>query len=156
MPCCVGEVNMITKEQLVQEYHDWISQHEWNWIGTLTFRGYPSRKKAQTKFEQWVSELQKKEGGSKFRYIQVTETGSYKDNIHFHILIGGLRPSAPKFTGPWIERWEQLAGDAEIDDYDPDGNYVYYMLKDLKADHDFDINIRLNPASAEKLRRKRA
>jgi hypothetical protein len=105
----------ISKEQLIQGYADWFSQFAWDWFATLTFRGYPSRKSAQEKFEWWIAQLRRKGGGRNFRFVQVAERGASGNNVHFHLLIGGLKRNS--YPGTWERKWNELAGEAEISGY---------------------------------------
>jgi len=130
-----------TKKGLVDGYADWIGQHEWNWFGTLTFKYRPGRRSADNALKKWLAELKKSESGPSFRWVRVKELGAFKDNLHFHILVGGLRSSASIVD--WEDRWLDLAGDARICEFEDDKGGVRYLLKTLLPDEDFDFEIEL-------------
>jgi hypothetical protein len=132
---------MVTREQLIEEYADWFSEYSWNWFGTVTFPGYPSRTIAIRKFDEWIAEIKRRDGTKSFRYVRVLERGAYEDNIHFHFLIGGLERRANWYQ--WRCRWQETNGAAVISNYDPKRGGIRYLLKSLLPDRDLDITIRL-------------
>lgn len=135
------------REELVDAYEEWLSRYDWEWFGSLTFRGYPRRAKAERLFNQWTSEVRRAEGASDFRVVRVGEVGSAGDNLHFHVLVGGLRPgrSDARTRMRWTRRWFELAGDALIGTFDEERGGIRYVLKSLEPDRDFDIDISLKP-----------
>ncbi len=86
--------------------------------------------------------MKREDGADYFRWVRVTERGSFGDNLHFHVLIGGLRDRS---KWPWILRWEELAGDCIISYYRPFAGGIRYMLKTASPDRDFEIEIELPP-----------
>jgi hypothetical protein len=136
----------MNREVLIEGYASWLSQFSWNWFATLTFRGYPPTSKANRLFDQWIREVEQNDGGNGFRWVKVAERGANGDNLHFHILVGGLRTGRAL---PWVSRWNGIAGEAQIESFNPDKNALRYMLKGIDPDEDFDIDIHL-PVNHEK------
>jgi hypothetical protein len=134
---------MISKKHLIQAYGQWLKQYRWNLFGSLTFAGFPSRQKAQETFDLWIAEVQIEAGTRNFRFVQVTERGVSGDNIHFHFLIGGLRKNWDQRMGTWCKRWQHKAGAAVMGKYKPKKPGIFYLLKTLLPDRDFDVNIKL-------------
>lgn len=139
----------MTKDQLISAYEDWLSQRRWSLFGTLTFRGSPSSSRADRIFRRWISEMRQNDGTASFRWVRVTECGAFGDNLHFHILVGGLRNGS---KWPWLLRWNELAGSADIFYYHPYAGGIRYMLKTAHPDRDFEIEMEL-PAIATRARR---
>ena len=139
---------MDNRRELVESYAEFLMAFDWEWFGTMTFRGYSGSSKAKRLFEKWINELQEKAGGPEFRWFRVTEKGQSGTNNHFHVLIGGLEPKNQRAR--WARRWEVIAGPARIEPYDPDQDGIYYMLKTLKVGHDFDFETNLNASLIQK------
>lgn len=135
----------MNKNNLIDAYEDWLAKQHWSLFGTLTFRSSPSTSRADRIFRQWITEMEKEDGTDGFRWVRVTEHGAADDNLHFHILVGGLR-SGSKY--PWILRWNELAGDCLISYFHPYAGGLRYMLKTASADRDFEIEIELPPITA--------
>ena len=134
---------MSTGRQLIEAYATWWKKWDWDWFGALTFPGYPGRNSAIRKFERWIDEIEREQGAGDFRYVRVIETGAYDDNIHIHILVGGLKRQARLFPAIGRERWEKIAGAAAITRFDPEKGGVYYLLKTLDPAREFDVDFRL-------------
>jgi hypothetical protein len=132
----------MTRDDLIGAYESWLSEHRWGLFATLTFRGFPSAAKADRIFRQWISEMRLQDGRSDFRWVRVTERGACGDNLHFHVLIGGLHDGS---KWPWLLRWDELAGNADIFYYRHHAAGIRYMLKEVHPDRDFEIEIELPP-----------
>jgi hypothetical protein len=134
----------MNKRELIESYHEWLSGFKWNWFGTLTFRGFPPVGKARRCFDSWINELEHKYGQNDFRWFRVTERGITGSNIHFHVLIGGLRLcSGSRYLA--MSRWQQLAGEANITSFVPHKNGIFYILKTLQPAKDVEIDFHLDP-----------
>ena len=131
----------MTKKELIDAYEDWFSKYHWSLIGTLTFRGSPSSSRADRIFRRWISEMKQGDGTNKFHWVRVTEHGSFGDNLHYHVVIGGLRDGS---KWPWMLRWDELAGSADIFYYRPYAGGLAYMLKTARPDRDFEIDFDLS------------
>jgi hypothetical protein len=137
---------MISKRELIDAYGDWLGEWTWDLFGSLTFPGYPSVTKAERVFSKWIGDIEKLAGTRKFRYVQVLERGADGENVHFHVLIGGLKPSARRMPLKWAGRWQQIAGYAVIQRFDPDRGGIYYLLKTLVPDSAFAITLHFSEA----------
>ena len=127
-------------KQLIDGYEEWLTRFNWAWFGTLTFRDYPTLNRANSLFKKWISEIEKEDGTSDFRWFRVTERGAFNDNIHFHVLVGGLRKGS---KWPWIFRWEELAGGSSIAYYFRSGGAARYVVKTAQPGRDFEIDFHL-------------
>jgi hypothetical protein len=130
---------MISRRELIEAYGAWLQEWRWDFFGTLTFRGYPPASRAERIFAEWVAALEKLAGTRSFRYVRVTERGADDANLHFHVLVGGIKDQDRHFPFKWAERWRQLAGQAVVQRFDPNQGGVYYLLKTLLPDRDFAI-----------------
>lgn len=132
----------MTSKQLIDGYAGWLSRFKWNWFGTLTFR-VPDLPlwRANRAFKEWISEIEDTDGSHTFRWFRVTERGAYGNNLHFHVLVGGLKNGS---KWPWIVRWNELAGDALITYYFRSGGATKYIVKTARPDRDFEIDFALS------------
>jgi hypothetical protein len=60
-------------------------------------------------------------------------------------LIGGLKGTPSIFE--WSRRWVRFAGECKIERYRDGGGGISYMLKRLRPDEDFDLDIKLKNAN---------
>ena len=132
----------MTRDELISGYVEWLSRYRWVWFGTLTFRipDLPTWK-ANRIFKQWISEIEAEDGADDFHWFRVTEHGAYRDNLHFHVLVGGLRNGS---KWPWLLRWNELAGDASLTYYLRSGGASQYIVKTARPDRDFEIDFDLS------------
>lgn len=115
-------------ERLKQEYNRWLRRYSWAWFGTLNITsGMPSERRAKELFAQWISDLRRSEGAEDFRWVRVMERGGSGQNLHFHVLVGGLRNRRKH----WESQWEELGGEALIGKFDPDKEAILYMMKEM-------------------------
>jgi hypothetical protein len=134
------------RERTIQAYARWLEEFRWDLYATLKITsGAPSDSRAKKLLQQFMSELEEKEGGSRFRYFAVLERGFTGDNLHFHVLIGGLRNRC-KF---WEREWNERGGNALITPYDPTQKGILYMLKNIDDNGDLDVEFKL-PESAKR------
>jgi hypothetical protein len=124
----------VNTTEIEDAYANWIDAYHWQWFATLTFRGYASVSNTNRRFKSWIDAVEKGTGTGTFRWVRVIER--YPSN-HLHVLVGGIADSRGE---KWIELWENLAGDARIEPFDPDLNGIRYMLKTLEADAALDID----------------
>jgi hypothetical protein len=137
----------MNKKELIDGYEQLLSRYQWVWFGTLTFRRRDIKFwLANEVFWQWIVEIQNAEGiednGSKheFHWFRVTEYGAFRNNLHFHILVGGLKNPS---KWPWVLRWQELAGDADIFYFIPSRGGIRYLLKTADPKTDFEIEYEL-------------
>lgn len=130
----------MTKEELIGAYEQWFDQLNFSLFATLTFRGFPSRRRADHIFRRWIDEMKHADGAKDFRWVRVAEYGAYGDNIHYHALIGGLRNGS---KWPWMFLWDEIGGDFCISYYRSFGGAIRYMLKEARPGCDFDIEIEI-------------
>ncbi len=137
------EEKQVGISSLTDAWVELLSRYRWCWFGTLTFRGYPPLRKAHRLFHAWITELRDEDGAKDFHWFRVTERGAYGDNIHFHVLVGGLR-NGSKY--PWMVRWNELAGDALLTYHHRSGGAAKYIVKTVRPDRDFECDFDLSRA----------
>ena len=135
------------KAEIIEAYERWLNRFRWNWFVTLTFRGAVTKPKANLLFREWIRELHQKEGTKSFSWVRVIEHGSFGDNLHFHLLVSGLRDECKYF---WILRWDELAGRAWISYYRSSMGGIRYMLKTFHPNQDFDIEFAIDESLEER------
>ncbi len=134
----------MNRDELIGAYESWLNQFHWSLYCTLTFRSAPSSSKADRIFRQWISEMKEEDGRDDFRWVRITEHGACGDNLHFHAVIGGLHNGS---KWPWMLRWDELAGSADIFYYRPYAGGIPYMLKTVHPNRDFEIDFELPPTA---------
>jgi len=130
----------MTRQELISAYEQWFGTKRWHLIGALTFAARPSPSKADSIFRKWISEMKLNEGTSDFSWVRVTEHGADRQNLHFHVLIGGW---AGESKWPWVLRWNELAGDCIISYYNASAGGIRYLLKTAHPNRDFEIEIEM-------------
>ena len=130
------------KSSLAAGYEEWLKDFRWEWFCSLTYRGYPPSTKAMRTLKQWLAELKTENGSSRLGYFFVLECGASGENFHWHGLMAGLRDATERL--PWLQRWQELAGEAQIAYFDPDGNGIGYMLKHVRPGFDDGIIFELS------------
>jgi hypothetical protein len=138
---CREKSETVTKQELIEAYEEWFCKYHWIFFGALTFRESPSPSRADRIFKRWIAEMQQNDGTKDFRWVRVTEHGAFGDNLHFHVLIGGLTNDAEWW--PWVRRWDALAGDAVLSYYCKNAGGIPYMLKTALPGRDFEIDFDL-------------
>jgi len=126
------------KLELINAYEGWFARYKWNLFGTLTFRrrDIPYWMADRT-FWTWIIEIDNADGRDDFRWVRVTERGAFDDNLHFHVLVGGLKNGS---KWPWLVRWQELAGDAVLSYYFlRSRTAIRYLVKTARPDCDFEI-----------------
>jgi hypothetical protein len=130
------------REESIQEYRRWLETFGWDWFGTLKVTsGIPSKRRARALCDSWTSGLRQAEGTEEFRWFRVLERGIGEDNLHYHILVGGLRNRREV----WVQRWKELGGEALITPYNPAEKGILYLLKDMGSNGDLDYDCELPP-----------
>jgi hypothetical protein len=127
----------ITQQRLSQTYVTWLSTYQWDWFITLTFREPTTRVKAIWTFDRWIECVNAAQGTHHFRWVRVLQFGAFGDNIHFHVLLGGLRTA--EFIRWPVTLWSKMAGWAEPRRFKPDAKAFEYILRFLRPDSDPDM-----------------
>jgi hypothetical protein len=117
-----------------------LEQYGWDWFATLKITsGIPSERRAKNLCDKWLSDLRRTEGGEDFRWFRVLERGANGGNLHFHMLLGGLRNRRKV----WQQKWNNLGGDALITRLDPEKGESFYLLKSMGNDGDLNCDFEL-------------
>jgi hypothetical protein len=124
-------------ERLKHEYNDWLRRYSWSWFVTLKITsGIPSERRAKEMFARWISDLRRDEGTEHFRWVRVMERGGSGQNLHFHVLVGGLRNRRQH----WESQWKQMGGEALIGKFDPAKEAILYITKEMDDSGNLDID----------------
>ena len=152
----------MNKLELVEGYTEFLRRYKWNLFGSLTFATRPPAAIADRIFHRWIAEVengcpsldlrwtepqvQQESGEVQFRWVRVAERGRSGDNLHFHVLLGGLRHPS-KY--PPLLLWNDLAGEALLYYFNPNRHGVEYMIKTVKPGQPFEIDFQLPPVVRE-------
>jgi RNA recognition motif. (a.k.a. RRM, RBD, or RNP domain) len=129
------------RENTIQTYRQWLEKYSWDWFGTLKVdSGMPSIRRAKKMCDDYISNLRQAEGDEDFRFFRVLERGTGGSNLHFHLLIGGLRDRRKV----WEQNWK---GDALLSEYKADQKGLLYVLKSMDNRGDLDCDFTLPPGS---------
>jgi hypothetical protein len=127
-----------SRSELVQLWGKWLKAWRWDLVGTITLPGYLSDTKADRVFARWIADIQKVGGTRTFRWVRIMERSADGYNIHYHILLGGMKVKEQRFPSKWTERLRELDGYGLLQRLDPDQTSVREFLKSL-PDCDFAI-----------------
>jgi hypothetical protein len=128
------------RENAIQGYRQLLEQYGWSWFATLKITsGIPSERRAKNLCDKWLSDLRRTEGDENFRWFRVPERGASGSNLHFHVLVGGLRNRRKV----WQQEWSALGGDAVISKFDPNRKAILYLLKGTGGNGDLDFDFEL-------------
>ena len=111
--------------QLSVAWGEFLSQFEWDWFVTLTFREWVNSFRAHRLFEYFVRDLDKAAGQPIF-WFRADEIGPHGGRLHLHALIGNvghLRRMS------WVDHWDRLAGFGRILPYSSKRGAAFYVAK---------------------------
>jgi hypothetical protein len=131
-------------EKWRKDMERWLKGFPWLWFGSMTFR--PGLKPGATywRLHIWLDELQKSLGTGDFGYFAVREFGKTGQDLHFHVLIMGLKASHYDERLEWMRRWSKLAGDAQINPYSTKAGGIAYILKNVDPQDPDAIDFKLS------------
>jgi hypothetical protein len=138
------------KQEWQKEMVEWLESFQWLWFCTLTFRPGLSEPQAKWRLEQWLGELKEALGTDQFQWVSVAEWGKTRADLHYHVLVRGLREWQAAQRVDFMKRWNRGCGNARIDPYRPGVGGVRYILKTIEpggADR-IDMNIVSLPGMA--------
>jgi hypothetical protein len=122
------------------EYVEMFKGCHWIWFGFLKVPARHSRWHAIHKFEDWLEDLQSKEGGGRFRWVRVFERGVGGEPHRLHILIGGLRSR----RRTWQKRWSKRGRDSFLRHFNEHPkDTIYSIVNCMDKDGNLDISYRL-------------
>jgi hypothetical protein len=107
----------------VEDYVEFINQYSWDWYATLTYRNSISPRHAWHIFNDWKLEL-KKDLNHGISYFWVRDLLDWDYHPHLHIFLSGTKGSD---SNVWEQRWQQIAGWANIELYNPERGASYYL-----------------------------
>lgn len=111
--------------QLAVAWGEFLSQFEWDWFVTLTFRDCVKSFRAHRLFGYFVRDL-KKAAGQQIFWFRADEIGPHGGRFHLHALIGNvghLRRMS------WVDGWDKLAGFARILPFSSNRGAAFYVAK---------------------------
>jgi hypothetical protein len=128
-----------------KDLENWLDGFAWLWFCSMTFRPGLKPKQARWRLDIWLETLRNDLGTADFSFVAVREFGKTGQDLHYHLLIKGLRRSHYDERLDFMRRWSKLAGDARIDPYKPGTGGIAYILKDLDQSRPEDLEFNLCP-----------
>jgi hypothetical protein len=119
---------------VAEAYGLFLERWPWSWFTTNTFRTEIHPEAAGKVWKRWIHLLNREIFGS--RYWSRPQDGviwargleyQRRGVIHFHALLGRIPASVRRLA--WMDRWNELAGFARIEPYDPSKGARYYLGK---------------------------
>jgi len=121
MPASVAHVSA-ARGPLVHGWVEFLSQWDWDWFATLTFRDYvyPDGESVEKRWRYFLAQMSKDAYGRRWRKKSQKGQGiiwtcaserQRRGVLHYHALfgnVGGMR----RLT--WMDHWNRLAGFAKI------------------------------------------
>jgi hypothetical protein len=109
----------------------------WDWYCTLTVFGLASADRGERLFSRWIRELERAEGGPRFRWIRTLETDRSYGHTTLHVLVGGLR----KRERYWRRQWQWYGGgECVIEPHDRQGGKLVKAVE--QEDNEVGPNIK--------------
>ena len=87
-------------------------------------------------FKAWISEIDGDTGENACRWFRVNEVGAFPDKPLFHVLVGSTRTSRYRL----FSFWQEIAGDAEIRHFWPQGNTITFVTDIARSGSEFEID----------------
>ncbi len=139
-----NDIAVADQSRIVCAWVDYLSQWEWDWFCTLTFRNEVHPEAAAKRFAVFVSKINRAMFGPRWwkkgdgaRWVRALEY-QRRGVIHYHALLGGVGLSEMR-RFQWIHTWHELAGYARIEP-PRDGRAVHrYCSKYVAKGGEIDI-----------------
>ena len=146
----------MNKEEECQSLPDvwagFLDRWAWNWFTTNTFRSEIHPEAAGKVWGRWIHQLNREVFG--VRYWKRPADGviwargqEYQQRgvIHFHALIGRVPGWVRRLD--WMDSWDELAGFARIEAYEPTRGARFYLGKYVLKGGQVDVGGPLAPAA---------
>lgn len=139
-------------QSLPDVWASFLDRWNWSWFTTNTFRNEIHPEAASKTWDLWVHQLNRKIFGS--RYWKRPSDGviwargqeyQRRGVIHFHALIGRVPQAVRRLD--WMDTWDELAGFARIEAYDPARGARYYLGKYVLKGGQVDVGGPLAPVA---------
>lgn len=121
-------------ESLPKVWGDFLAHWPWSWFTTNTFRNEVHPEAAGKTWNLWIHQLNRDIFGNRYWKRQGDgviwargEEYQRRGVIHFHALIGHIPSTVRRLD--WMDRWNELAGFARVEAYDPAKGARYYLGK---------------------------
>lgn len=127
-----------------------LNRWKWNWFTTNTFRNEIHPEASDKTWNLWIHQLNRQIFGA--RYWKRASDGviwargqeyQRRGVIHFHALIGRIPDSVRRLD--WMDCWDDLAGFARIEKYDPAKGARFYLGKYVLKGGQVDVGGPLRP-----------
>jgi|HubBroStandDraft_1064217.scaffolds.fasta_scaffold206759_2 hypothetical protein len=131
----------------------WLELMPWLWFCSLTFRPVGlSKAQARLRLRRWAAALRDELGTSDFGWFAVREFGRTGHDLHYHVLVKGLRAWHADERLEWMRRWWRIAGESQIAYYTPNTGGVAYILKNTDPSDADAIEIEIDASPLARMR----
>ena len=137
---------------LPDAWASFLDRWTWSWFTTNTFREEVHPEAAGKAWDRWIHQLNREIFG--VRYWKRPGDGviwargqeyQRRGVIHFHALIGRIPNNVRRLD--WMDLWDDLAGFARIEAYDPTKGARYYLGKYVLKGGQMDVGGPLAPVA---------
>lgn len=131
-------------DSLLAAWPSFLDQWQWDWFTTHTFRHEIHPEAAHKVWNRWTHQLNREVFG--VRYWRRAQDGviwvrgleyQRRGVIHFHALLGRIPEIVRRLD--WMDKWNELAGYARIEAYDPTKGARYYLSKYVLKGGEIDL-----------------
>jgi hypothetical protein len=113
------------EHQLSEAWGDFLSQYQWEWFMTLTFREPVPSYRAYRLFRRYVADI-RRAAGIPIAWFMVFEHGAGTGRLHIHALLLNVAHLSRLW---WMDEWDHRAGWARILPFDHRRGAAYYCAK---------------------------
>jgi hypothetical protein len=113
------------KRQLAEAWGQFLSEFDWDWFVTLTFRDEIKSFSAHRYFERFARDIEKQAAQPIF-WFRADEEGSRLGRFHIHALFGNVAHLRRLY---WMDVWSERAGYARILEFQKMKGGAYYCAK---------------------------
>lgn len=130
----VSEIGVFSLHQLPDVWGEFLSVWPWSWFTTHTFRRETHPESANKVWRLWIHQLNRQIFGP--RYYKRSSDGviwargseyQQRGALHYHALIGRVPDWVHRLD--WLDAWDDLAGFARVEPYDPSKGARFYLGK---------------------------
>jgi hypothetical protein len=114
-----------TRRQLREAWGQFLSQFQWDWFVSLTFRDEVPTFRAYRILGRFLRDLEAA-AGVPIYWFRADEYGARLGRFHMHLLIGNVAHLRRLY---WMDEWNRRAGYARILPFDDSKGAVFYVAK---------------------------
>jgi hypothetical protein len=114
-----------TRRQLREAWGQFLSQFQWDWFVSLTFREVIPTFRAYRMAGRLLRDLER-DAGAPVYWFRADEYGERFGRFHMHLLVGNVASLHRLY---WMDEWNRRAGYARILPFEKTKGAVFYVAK---------------------------